>query len=170
MLPSVAKSGWIPAGFINDGPFGIALLAPEHLFGLTGLDNLTHSLFWSLLVNVALYVGLSLAARPRRARPARRSSSSTSSAAAGAAARSSGAAAPGSTTCARWPAASSAPRARSGSSRSTRARAASRSRDLAADARLVDRVERQLAGAIGSASARVMVASVAEEEPLGSTT
>ena len=35
------------------------------------------------------------------------------------------------------------------------------------DARLVDRVERQLAGAVGSASARVMVASVAQEEPLG---
>ena len=34
------------------------------------------------------------------------------------------------------------------------------------DARLVDRVERQLAGAVGSASARVMVASVVQEEPL----
>ena len=61
MLPSVAKSGWIPAGFIDDGPFGIALLAPERLFGLTGLDYLTHSLFWSLFLNVAFYVGLSLA-------------------------------------------------------------------------------------------------------------
>ena len=64
MLPSVAKSGWIAAGFLDHGPFGIALLAPERLFGLTGLDNLTHSLFWSLLVNVALYVGLSLARAP----------------------------------------------------------------------------------------------------------
>jgi signal transduction histidine kinase len=35
-----------------------------------------------------------------------------------------------------------------------------------ADARLVQFVETQLAGAIGSASARVMVASVVEEEPL----
>ena len=60
MLPSVAKSGWIPAGFLEHGPFGIELLAPERLFGLVGLDNLTHSLFWSLLVNVGLYVGLSL--------------------------------------------------------------------------------------------------------------
>ena len=49
MLPSVAKSGWIPAGFVEHGPFGIELLAPERLFGLVGLDNLTHSLFWSLL-------------------------------------------------------------------------------------------------------------------------
>ena len=35
------------------------------------------------------------------------------------------------------------------------------------DARLVQFVETQLAGAIGSASARVVVASVVEEEPLG---
>ena len=38
--------------------------------------------------------------------------------------------------------------------------------ELVPDARLVDRVERQLAGAVGSASARVMVASVVQEEPL----
>jgi signal transduction histidine kinase len=38
---------------------------------------------------------------------------------------------------------------------------------LTADADLVHRVESLLAGAIGSASARVMVASVVEEEPLG---
>ena len=37
---------------------------------------------------------------------------------------------------------------------------------VVSDARLVDRVERQLAGAVGSASARVMVASVVQEEPL----
>ena len=51
MLPSVARSGWIPAAFVEEGPFGIELIAPERLFGLVGLDNLTHSLFWSLLVN-----------------------------------------------------------------------------------------------------------------------
>jgi hypothetical protein len=38
---------------------------------------------------------------------------------------------------------------------------------LKADAQLVQWVETQLAGAIGSASARVMVASVVEEEALG---
>jgi signal transduction histidine kinase len=40
------------------------------------------------------------------------------------------------------------------------------SKDLAADAALVHHVESLLAGAIGSASARVMVASVVDEEPL----
>ena len=39
--------------------------------------------------------------------------------------------------------------------------------ELQADAELVHYAETLLAGAIGSASARVMVASVAKEEPLG---
>lgn len=38
---------------------------------------------------------------------------------------------------------------------------------LQPDARLVDRIERELAGVMGAASARVMVAAVVEEEPLG---
>ena len=64
MLPSLAKSGWVAAAFLTDGPFGIALLKPEQLLGLTGLDNLTHSLFWSLLANVGAYVAVSLWRRP----------------------------------------------------------------------------------------------------------
>ena len=79
MLPSIAKSGWWPTGFVAHGPFGIELLRPEQLFGLTGLDNLTHSLFWSLLVNVGLYAVCRCCARPRRARRARRCCSSMSS-------------------------------------------------------------------------------------------
>ncbi|RDW11905.1 histidine kinase, partial [Paracoccus thiocyanatus] len=62
MLPSLARSGWIGAGFL-DGPMGLGFLAPQRLFGMAGFDELTHSLFWSLLVNVALYVGLSLRGR-----------------------------------------------------------------------------------------------------------
>jgi len=64
MLPSIAKSGWLHAGFIEQGPFGIAWLRPEQLLGLAGMDNLTHSLFWSLTANVGLYVGVSLMRRP----------------------------------------------------------------------------------------------------------
>ncbi len=64
MLPSIAKSGWWATDFVAQGPFGLALLRPEHLLGLTGLDSLTHSLFWSLLANVGLYVGVSLARTP----------------------------------------------------------------------------------------------------------
>ena len=50
----------------------------------------------------------------------------------------------------------------------TRASAASRARRLEqADAKMIYHVETLLAGAIGASSARVMIASVVEEEPLG---
>ena len=64
LLPSIAKSGWLPTAFMTDGPFGIALLRPEQLFGLTGLDSLTHALLWSLLANAGCYVAVSLARAP----------------------------------------------------------------------------------------------------------
>ena len=34
MLPSIAKSGWWPDAFLHHGPWGMALLKPEALFGL----------------------------------------------------------------------------------------------------------------------------------------
>ncbi len=60
MLPSIAKSGWLSTAFVEQGLFGIALLRPEQLLGLTGLDNLTHALLWSLLANAGLYAVVSL--------------------------------------------------------------------------------------------------------------
>jgi Na+/proline symporter/nitrogen-specific signal transduction histidine kinase len=165
MLPSVAKSGWIDAGFLEHGPFGIALLAPERLFGLAGLDNLTHSLFWSLLVNVTLYVSLSLARSP--------SAREASQALLFVDVFRRGGAEP-----VFWRG-----RARLDDLRALAGRFLGPERaaalfdeharemgvpvpDLIADARLVDRVERQVAGAVGTASARVMVESVAQEERL----
>jgi len=64
MLPSLAKSGWISEDFLNQGLFGIEWLKPEQFLGLAGLDNLTHSLFWSLFINVVAYVAVSLWKRP----------------------------------------------------------------------------------------------------------
>ena len=64
MLPSLAKSGWISEGFLHHGLFGIEWLKPEQFLGLIGLDNLTHSLFWSLFANIAAYVAVSLWKRP----------------------------------------------------------------------------------------------------------
>ncbi|MDF3853767.1 ATP-binding protein [Paracoccus sp. P2] len=164
MLPSVARSGWIPGGFL-DGPFGLAFLAPQRLFGLTGFDELTHSLFWSLLVNIGLYVGLSLRGRA--------SAREASQALLFVEVFQRGQAQP-----VFWRG-----RARPEDLRRLAgrflgaARAEALFRDharetgtaldsLTADARLVERVERQIAGAIGTASARVMVESVAQEEPL----
>ncbi len=64
LLPSFARSGWLPTEFIINGPFGLDLLRPYALFGLTGLDPTSHSLFWSMLFNVGLYIGISLFDRP----------------------------------------------------------------------------------------------------------
>ncbi len=59
LLPSFARSGWLPEAFL-DGAFGIALLKPYALFGLSGLDHVTHALIWSMMVNIGVYVMVSL--------------------------------------------------------------------------------------------------------------
>jgi sigma-B regulation protein RsbU (phosphoserine phosphatase) len=56
LLPSFSKSGWIPESLLSNGPFGIALLKPTELFGLTGMDLWSHSLFWSMFFNVSSYI------------------------------------------------------------------------------------------------------------------
>lgn len=55
-FPSFVKSGWVAHRLLDEGPWGIAFLNPEHLFGLTGLDPLSHTVFWSMLFNVCCYV------------------------------------------------------------------------------------------------------------------
>ncbi|WP_242466937.1 ATP-binding protein [Ectothiorhodospira shaposhnikovii] len=63
LLPAFAQSGWLSMGFVEQGLMGIALLKPYALFGLEGLDPITHSLIWSMLVNVGAYVTVSLLTR-----------------------------------------------------------------------------------------------------------
>lgn len=60
LLPSFSKSGWISETLLSNGPFGIALLKPTELFGLTGMDLWSHSLFWSMLFNVSFYIIFSI--------------------------------------------------------------------------------------------------------------
>ncbi|MCM2333556.1 MAG: histidine kinase, partial [Anaeromyxobacteraceae bacterium] len=64
VLPSLARSGWLPAGILADGPLGVALLRPHALFGLSGLDEISHGVLWSMLANVGAFVGVSLSGRP----------------------------------------------------------------------------------------------------------
>jgi Na+/proline symporter/signal transduction histidine kinase len=63
LLPAFARSDWLPIAIVQDGPWGLALLKPTALFGLAGLDDITHSLFWSMLANVGAYVAVSLTGR-----------------------------------------------------------------------------------------------------------
>ena len=167
MLPSLAKSGWLPEDFLAHGLFGIELLKPEQLFGLRGLDNLTHSLFWSLLLNIGAYVGVSL----WRAPSAREASQAllfvdvfqrTAS-----------------TVPVFWRGRArvadllpllgrflGAARARALFEDYARRHGVTQIELLQPDAALVQFVETQLAGAIGSASAHAVVASVVQEEAL----
>ncbi|MBG6075784.1 sensor histidine kinase [Polaromonas sp. CG_9.11] len=167
MLPSIAKSGWLGTDFLTLGPWGITLLRPEQLLGLQGLDGLTHALFWSLLVNVGAYVGLSLWRAPSGQEASQallfvdvfqRTAASSP---------------------VFWRGQANAPDLlrlceRFMGAAKARALFASYARqagvrqvdDIQPDARLVQFVETQLAGAVGSASARVLVASVAQEEVL----
>ncbi len=170
MLPSIAKSGWLPTTFMRDGLFGVALLRPEQLFGLTGLDSLTHALLWTLLVNAGLYVVVSLARAPN-AREAGQAllfvdvfeRSGTGTAAAPVFWRGRASVAGLQQLAARFLGAEAAQRLFADVAR---ARGVAQIERIAADAQLVQHVETQLAGAIGSASAHAVVAAVVDEEPL----
>ena len=169
LLPSFAKSGWLPAGFIEQGLFGLALLRPEQLFGLTGLDETAHCLFWSMLANVGAYIGVSLVRSPN----AREAAQATLFVDVFRIARPP----PG---AGFWRGRAQVrellpligrflgpERARAALNQYAGERGVASVEALEADGELVRHAESLLAGAIGSASARVMVASVVEEEPLG---
>jgi Na+/proline symporter/nitrogen-specific signal transduction histidine kinase len=156
MLPSIARSGWLAQDLLVHGPWAIAWLRPEQLFGLTGLDNLTHAMFWSLGANLAAYVGVSLAAPPA-AREASQALLFVDAM--------QGMGAP-----VFWRGQASVQGLQQlaarflGEVRTQRLFAGHAGER--ADPRLVQRIETELAAAIGSASARTMVASVAQEEAL----
>lgn len=64
LLPGFAMSGWLDISFIEQGPWQIGWLKPYALFGLDNWDIYTHALFYSLLVNLGLLIGISLFTRP----------------------------------------------------------------------------------------------------------
>ena len=58
VLPWVIKAGFLSQSILTDGPFGLAVLRPQALLFIEA-DPLSHGVFWSLLVNVAVYVVVS---------------------------------------------------------------------------------------------------------------
>ena len=48
---------------LTEGPWGLVMLRPQHLFGLD-LPPLVHGVIWSLLLNVVCYIGFSLRRAP----------------------------------------------------------------------------------------------------------
>ena len=62
LLPTFADIGFVGQRILTDGPWGLAMLRPQHLFGLE-LSPLVHGVLWSLTINLLCYVGFSLAPR-----------------------------------------------------------------------------------------------------------
>lgn len=169
LLPSLARSGWLPIEFVDEGPWGMALLKPYALFGLAGLDNLSHALFWSMAANIGLYLGVSLVTRQSAIEriQATRFVEVFQHAQAGSRPQ-------------LWPGSASYHDlyelvarfiGKRRAEQSFAGYAASRNLSLGklsrADADLMHYTERLLAGAIGAASARVMVASVVKGKNVG---
>lgn len=168
LLPSFAKSGWLPITFLTEGIMGFDLLKPQQLFGLDGLDDISHCLFWSMIANVGCYVGFSLWRRPtanehsqanlfvdvfRHVVPGGGSRFW----------RGSATVADLQTLLGRF---IGPERANEAFAAYARSQGIPGIEQVTANAVLVHYVESQIAGAIGSASARDMVASVVVEEPL----
>ncbi|HEU4851744.1 MAG TPA: sensor histidine kinase [Telluria sp.] len=165
LLPSFAQSGWLPASFLDQGPFGIGWLKPRQLFGMQGLDPITHTLFWSMLANIGCYVGVSLASRPGAAEKAQALLfvNPKGRAAGGAGSQQWRGTAP-------TEALLGLLRRFLGSARADEAYARflrEHGGDQAPGPALVPFAEVQLAGAIGAASARTLIASVVDEERPG---
>ena len=169
LLPALARSGWVPISLLDDGPFGIELLRPLQLFGLSGLDQITHAMIWSMIANIGAYVAVSLSVS-QSADEHRQASLFVDvfkQSGEGGGARF-------------WRGTASVPDLYNLLARFVGVVSANGAfaeyatakglrwpdDELAADAELVHHVEVQLAGAIGAASARVMVASVVKEEAL----
>ncbi|OUJ72836.1 sensor histidine kinase [Hymenobacter crusticola] len=64
VVPTMVGAGMLPMSLLEHGVAGISSLRPYALFGLQDLGSLPHGLFWSWFFNVGLYVGVSLAGRP----------------------------------------------------------------------------------------------------------
>lgn len=63
LLPTLSDIGVVGQRILTDGPWGISMLRPQHLFGLE-MPPLVHGVIWSLLVNVLSYIGFSLYRTP----------------------------------------------------------------------------------------------------------
>ncbi|MBK6980468.1 MAG: histidine kinase [Betaproteobacteria bacterium] len=167
LLPAFAKSGWLDAELVEQGPWGLELLRPTQLFGLAGLDQITHAMIWSMIANVGAYLIGSVVRRQSAAEHVQATLFVDVYQQTGE---------PGSA----WRGATSASALQTlvgrflGPARAAelfmsyaRLRGVTSVDELEGDRDLVRFAELQLAGTIGAASAKTMVATVAQEEPLG---
>ncbi|BCR05409.1 hypothetical protein DESUT3_24780 [Desulfuromonas versatilis] len=67
LIPSFVRSGWLESDILEQGLFGLSALRPLELFGLSGFDIWSHSLFWTLFFNIGAFLAFSLFTAPGRA-------------------------------------------------------------------------------------------------------
>lgn len=60
VIPSMASSGFVDMSIVNEGLFGLSWLKPLSLFGMQGMDSVTHCFFWSMLFNIVSFIVVSL--------------------------------------------------------------------------------------------------------------
>ena len=161
LVPTFADAGWLPRSFLDHGPFGFGLLRPQALFGVSGMDSLSHTMFWSMLFNIGGYVGVSLFGRARATETAQAVLFVDAS--------------QEPATSRQWLGRVSVGELRAlverflGPNASNSFEAGQElpsSPTAQADASLIHHTETVLAGAVGAASARILVASVVGEEQL----
>ncbi len=168
-LPSLAGAGLLSHQFLEHGPFGLSFLKPFQLFGMNVFDRISHSVFWSMVANVGAYIVGSLFSKPTAIEH-------TQAAMFVDVFKYSGKIQDPSI----WRGTAYVPdlvsmleqflgkeKTQSALSDYGKEHNISWNQSLTTDPGLVNHVEKLLAGAIGSASARVIVSSVVKEEPLG---
>jgi Na+/proline symporter/signal transduction histidine kinase/CheY-like chemotaxis protein len=64
LMPAALRASEYQLDMLREGPFGISWLRPETLFGIGGVDPLTHGVLWSLSLNLVAYVGVSMLRSP----------------------------------------------------------------------------------------------------------
>ena len=162
LLPGFAQSGWLDDTFLTQGPFGLEWLRPYVLFGLDGFDIYSHALLWSMLVNAGLLVGVSLFTRQT---PVEQTQAALFTEAMN----------PGLQNTPLWRGQTTRGELKSLLNRYLGAGATARilaepqgekSDDSPAPPVLIARAEQALSGALGSASARVLINSVVRGEAL----
>ncbi|MCM5703946.1 hybrid sensor histidine kinase/response regulator [Larsenimonas salina] len=65
LLPALNRANLVPTGIMEHGPFGVAFLAPGHLFGFSVGDPLTQGVMLSLGVNLFCYIFFSQSSSER---------------------------------------------------------------------------------------------------------
>jgi Na+/proline symporter/signal transduction histidine kinase len=60
VVPYIVGAGFLNESILKEGLFNIKFLKPLELFGMSGFDTITHGFFWSMFFNTFFFVGISL--------------------------------------------------------------------------------------------------------------